>query len=91
MHAESPINSPADITVSITCSLRPSYLIYVKWIVRLIYSFSRNKLLRRSVLLLRWFPENTISPEEMYDRSGAALAISLLQLIIKLRYSSETV
>ncbi len=29
MHAESPITSPADITVFITCSLRPSYRIYV--------------------------------------------------------------
>ena len=57
MHAESPINSPVDITMFITCSLRPSYLNYVHEVDCKAYnSFSRSKLLsiyRRSVLLLR--------------------------------------
>ena len=88
MHAESPINSLADITVFITCSLRPSYLIYVHEVdcKAYIVSSCRSNLLSIIIEGVYYYCVSfleTLLAQRRYDRSGAALAISLLQLIIK--------
>ena len=77
LHADLAINSPANSMVSITCSLQPNHLIYVKWIVRLIHCFIRSKLMsRRSALLcMRYSFLETLLAQRRYDRCGAALSI----------------